>query len=171
MPEWTKGLDAKERKAQGIFPPDSTIRTKVMKIIAMRMEGMNEEEIANVIGIRASTISTYMWIAGKNGWLSQIADPKDRLNYEVMHKVVRNLDEALDDEGVTASGMPVKATVALKVAEGTLFKQFGEQKGPTQQMNVLSIRIETPAGAPVTVREDAIGGTPSYVEAEVAEGS
>jgi predicted transcriptional regulator len=167
MPDWMHGIaSAEERKKLGYFPPDSSVRSKVYQILAMRVEGVSEEEIATAMGLKPATISQYMWIAGRSGWLGDMANPKDKLQYEMMHKVVRNLDTALDDDSRLRTGMPVKTDVALKVAEGTLFKQFSEEKGSAVQTNLLSIRVVVEGGEKPQVREDAIGGMPAYVEGE-----
>ena len=153
------------------YPANSSIRSKAIKIVALRAAGLEDKEIAEILKIKhVQTIRNYVYIAGQHGWLN-IADPKQQLEYQMMHKVVRNLDEALDDvERNRNTGVPVKTEVALRVAEGTLFKQFDQlQQGPVQQQTVVAIRIEYPPGAKQEVRENTINGVSAYVEGDLAE--
>lgn len=147
-------------------PPDSKVRTVALQIIAMRIAGMEDAEIAKALDISEKSISPYVYRAGKNGWLD-LDNPKERMQFQVVHKAVRNIDAALDNnDSVLASGMKVKDAVALKVAEMTIGKQFDQQQtGPTAQ-TIVAIRIEMPPGAPQSMREDTTGGLPAYVDAD-----
>ncbi len=149
-------------------PDDSKIRVYAMQMIAMRISGMEDDEIAKTLGLSRGCISPYIYRAGKNGWLD-LDRAKDRLEYQLLHKVVRNLDQALDSNAVLQTGMKESTAVALKVAEGTVFKQFGEQQTQTPQQTVVAVRIEMPAGERQQMREDTTGGLPAYcIEAEKA---
>lgn len=150
--------------------PDSSIRTTALKIVAMRQAGLGEDEIALALGLKRSTLAGYVYKAGRNGWLDS-DDPHDRLEYQVLHKVVQRLDEALDSNGVLMNGMPVKTQVALKTAEGTLFKKFGQEQATTMPTTVVAIKVEMPAGVQVTeIREGTTGGAPAFIEAELNHG-
>lgn len=152
------------------YPDDSKVRQAVMHIIAMRIAGIEEEEIATSMHLTRGTIRTYMYIAGQNGWLQpqDIPDPKDRIEYTLGHKVLANLEEALDDPTRNENtGMPVKTAVALKVAEGTLFKKFGEMQVAPSQV-VVALKIEMPPGEAQPIREGTIGGKSSYVDGETS---
>ncbi len=147
------------------MPPDSDVRVKALKIQAMRMQGIDDDAIARALDISPKSISPYLYRAGRNGWLAE-DDPKNRLEYQVLHKVVRNLDEGLDSTATLQTGMPVKTAVALKVAEGTLF-QKANVGGPTVVQTAISIKIEgAPAGAAATFDTSDLGGTPAFVEGE-----
>lgn len=156
-----------------VLPDDSKVRKTVMHIIAMRLAGIEESEIAKSLGIARSTISHYIYLAGKNGWLTaqDVPDPKDRLDYQLVHKVMDNLEEALDDNARhQTSGIKVKHTVALKIAEGTVFKKFDQAAvTPQQQQTIVAIRIEQPPGEPQAIREGTLGGVSNYVDAETVE--
>lgn len=144
---------------------DSKVRTIALQIIAMRIAGMADSDIATALDISPKTISPYVYRAGKNGWLD-LDNPKDRLQYQVMHKVVRNLEQSLDSQAILQTGMKESTAVALKVAEGTVFKQFNDTPtGPVQQA-IVAIKIEMPQGPPHVMREDTVGGTPAYLDAE-----
>lgn len=151
------------------LPSNSLVRTKVLAIIAMRIQGKNTAEIAAELGIKERSVNQYMYLAGKNGWLKKKAvDPNDRLQFELAQKVVRNLDEMLDSDDESRRDL-----ATLKTAEGMTFKQFGEQASQVPQMTVIGVRIEMPTraeGAPeVTIRPETTGGTPRWIEADVVE--
>ena len=158
--------------------PSSLVREKAMHIIAMRMAGMSKADIAKAVGIAERTVNQYVYIAGKNGWLANQenwADPADKLEYEVSHKVVRNLEAGLDQEhaAIVQGRLINKDSITAEVARGTLFKKFGDVAAQQPQApNVLAIKIELPTtGSTDPVRVGAGGGTPRFVEAEVIDGS
>lgn len=143
------------------LPNDSVVRIKVHQIIAMQLQGYSKQEISKELEISEGSISTYLYLAGKHGWL-ETYDPKDRLEYSLGHKVVRNLDKALDSEDDK-----VALGTALEVAKGTLFKKWDSAPAANANMNVLSIRIEMPTGSPESMREGTAGGTPEIYEGEL----
>lgn len=153
-------------KESWYLPPDSKVRQTALQIIAMRISGMEDPQIADALKISQKSISPYIYRAGRNGWLN-LDNPVERVQYELMHKVVRNLAEGLDDSvRHQTSGMPVKTAVALKIAEGTIFR---EQRTPEDSTGsqIVAIKIEMVNGAPTTMRPDTTGGIPNYLDAEV----
>jgi hypothetical protein len=152
--------DQVQPKPAWYLPPDSKCRVIALQAIAMRIAGMEDPDIAKALGISVKSISPYIYRAGKNGWLD-IDNPKMRMQYQVMHKVVRNLDEMLDspDPGI-------KERITVEAAKGTVFKEFGEQQQQAPVQTVVAIRIDMPAGPTQEMRDDTTGGTPAYVDAE-----
>lgn len=168
-PDTTLALPPTTEKPGWQLNDDSIVRTKALQIIAMRIAGMEDVDIAKALDMSPKSISPYVYRAARNGWLD-IDNPKERLQYQVMHKVVRNLESALDSQAVLQTGMKESTAVALKVAEGTVFKQFNETPAGPAQQAIVAIKIEMPQGAPQTMREDTIGGLPAHtVEAEVVK--
>jgi hypothetical protein len=156
-------------KPSWYLPPDSKVRAVALNIMAMRAAGKTDTEIAAELNISAKSISPYVYRAAKNGWL--VADtPMDRVKYELLNRVVDRLHEGLDDPARhQTSGMRVRTAVALKMAEGTIFKEF-DQAGTGQPVStVVAVQVVMPPGVPQTMREDTAGGTPNYVEAEVVK--
>lgn len=149
------------------LPSNSKVRTTAMQIIAMRISGMEDDQIAAELKISKNSISPYVYRATKNGWLDITYDPKARLQLQTMHKVVQRLEEGLDSKGTLNTGMKERTHVALKMAEGTLFKQFNEAQTAPLAQAVVAIRIEMPAGPQQTIREETTGGTPAFIDAEV----
>ena len=146
------------------LPSNSVVRQKVLAIIALRVQGKNTDEIADTLGLSAKSVNQYMWLAGRNGWLSkQAVDPTDRLQYEIAHKVVRNLDEMLDSDSEQRRDL-----ATIKVAEGTLFKQLNDQSQQTPPVTMIGVRVEVVQGANTTIREGTTGGTGHYIDGEVA---
>jgi hypothetical protein len=136
-----------------------------MQIMAMRISGMEDVEIAAALKISPKSISAYVWRASRNGWL-QLDNPKERIQYEILHQVVDNLQAGLADKGMLANGMPVKTHVAMKIAEGTVFKAFDQAAASVAPSTIVAVRIEMPAGPRQVMRDDTVGGTPAYVDAE-----
>ena len=148
------------------LPSNSLIRQKVLAIIALRVQGKTNAEIAEILHVTPGTVHAYMYRAGKNGWLAKKAvDPTNRLEYEIAHKVVRNLDEMLDSDNESR-----RDQATMKTAEGTLFKQFADASAQAPPMAVIGIRIEMPAGEPTPIREGTTGGTMRWVEADIVPG-
>lgn len=166
----TSTLPVRVARDRSILPPNSIIRRKVLAIIAMRLEGKDNEEIGKLLDIKPASVNQYMYFAGKNGWLKNRAiDPSDRLDHEVAHKVVRNLDEALDSPDEERRDKATKI-----VAEGMLFKRYNEQAQQAPPNLMIGVRIEMPntPGTPApTIREGTTGGEPLWREGEVVDGS
>lgn len=157
----------KQEKKKPLWEPkdNSIVREKALHIIAMRMGGLKTPEIAKALELSEHSVNQYVYLAGKHGWLvnnDNWADPNDRLEYELSHKVVRNLDEMLD------SPFPmVRQDVTLEVAKGTLFKKFNEQSTNSQPVTMIAIKVEMPTGVQTTVREGTTGGVAHYTEGHV----
>lgn len=156
------------KKDRTVLPPKSLVRLRVLEIVKYRIEGRTNDEIAQLLGIKPASVRQYMFLAGRNGWLKKHAvDPADRLEHEIAHKVVRNLDEMLDSGDVNR-----RDVATLKVADGMLFKKFAAEAAAPPALAVIGIRIEMPAGAPQgPIREGTTGGSPRFVEAEVIDGA
>jgi hypothetical protein len=159
------------KRDRSILPPNSVIRQKVLLIIGLRLQGKSTEEIATELGLKPATINQYMFFAGRNGWLKKTAiDPSDRLEHEVMHKVVRNIDEALDSPDEER-----RDRMTVKAAEGVLFQKYkNDQSQVAAPITMIGVRIEMPniPGQPTpTVREGTTGGEPLWKEGEVSDES
>jgi hypothetical protein len=149
--------------------PDSQVRETAVKIMAMRLAGASEDEICNVLGILKETAQNYIYIAGRNGWLTYHS-AREHIENTIIPKVLRNIEEGLDDKHRhQTSGMSVGTAVALKVAEGTVFKRFDDHGGQAPVATMIAVKIEMPVGALPTIREGTTGGTPAYLEGEVAK--
>lgn len=148
------------------LPDDSIVRTTALQIMAMRLSGMEDAEIAATLKISKNSISPYVYRATKNNWLDITYNPKERLQMQTMHKVVQRLEEGLDSTGVLNTGMKERTHVALKMAEGTLFKQFDTVQAAPAAQTIVAIRIEMPTGPVQTIRDETTGGAPAFLEAE-----
>jgi hypothetical protein len=147
---------------------DSPIRLAALKIMAMRKAGVADAEIAKALGLSEKTLPGYLYKAGKMGWLT-FDDPKDALEYQILHKAVKRLDEGLDDETRNEkTGMPVQTVVALRIAEGTVFKKFDQANTLVGPMTAISIKIEQPMAGQVTVLDEE-AGTPAYIDGETVK--
>lgn len=136
-----------------------------MQIVAMRIAGMSEVEIAASLGISKETLPGYVYLASKNGWLD-LPTAKEAINYNLIPLALRNLYTAMRSKNVLANGMLESTHVSLKVAEGTSFKEWDKVPDTTGASTVVAIKIEMPSGPMPTMREDTTGGTPAFIEAE-----
>ena len=128
---------------------DSSIKTKALQIIALQLAGKSKDEIGELLGIKATTVGYYVYRAGKNGWLTEFNSAKEAIEGNLLHKVVRNIEEFLEarDKEVT-----------LEMLKATVGKEFGPEPGvQTQNQTAISIRIEQPREAQ-PMRSGTIGG-------------
>lgn len=148
------------------LPDHSKVKAKALMIVALRAAGEDDTAIAEKMGISVKTIPSTLYRAGQNGWLNQDAslyDPKDRFEYRVGHKVVRNLEQALDDPD-----MKLRTKVALEMAEYTLQKR-GDQGGPATLAPPMAIAIKIEQVNTGPVREGTVHGVGAFIEGETAE--
>lgn len=133
-----------------------------MRIIAMRIAGMDDEAIGEQLHLARNSVRQYVYIAGKNGWLKDFSSTKDAIEFGLLPKALKNLHGLLDSE-IPA----IQAKATMELLQGTAFKEFdrvqGNEQGPTQ---VVAIKIEYPS-TPITIREGTIGGIPGYTDAEL----
>lgn len=162
----TQALQPRKQKWTDL-PEDSKIREKAAAIVALKIQGYDNDEIAEKIGLSVRSLRQYLWIAGKNGWL-RTADPRDVADYEITHDVVKGLKELVTFRN--DRGLPDKEVI-LKSAEGLgLFKDKHSDLPVNTNQNVLTINVVMPEGARQEIRPGTTGGAPAYVEAEVLDG-
>lgn len=157
-------VDKKRKQRWTNLPQKSRMRKKAAIIVAMRVQGHTNEEIAKAVGLAERSLKQYLWIAGKNGWLNTY-DPNDDLEFNLAHRVVSNLDELLHARHGT-TGLPDKE-VTLETAKGIgLFKNHDIAKTEVMpQQNILQIQIQIPEGANLPkLRAGTTGGVPAYLE-------
>lgn len=162
-------VGASDEKPSWYLPPDSKVRVVALNILALRAAGKSDDEIAKELQISPKSISPYVYRAAKNGWLT--ADtPTDRVKYELLNRVIDRLGEGLEDgTRHTTSGMRVRTAVAMKMAEGTIFKEFDQQGSGVMPSTVVAVQVIMPEGARQVMRDDTIGGTPNYMDGDVVK--
>lgn len=95
--------------------------------------GISNKEVARRLGITSGTLNSMIHKASKEGWLV-FEDPLSRIEYEIVPKVVENLNYFLDQRD---------KTVTIEAAKGTIFKVFQEAKGLNEgSTTVLALKIE-----------------------------
>lgn len=145
---------------------------QAMKILALKAAGVEEKQIAETLGIKLQSVYNYCYIAGQNGWVTdELANAKDTIEYKILPKALRRLEEGLNDTHRNEkTGMQVATTVALKIAEGTVFKKFDQEGGGTNQQTAVALTINMPPGT-VTheMRPGTVAAAPAYEEAEVVD--
>lgn len=152
-------------KREGSGRGHVTMRAHMAKIIALRVLGRSVTQIGEELGLKPQTVSNYMHLAGKKGFLKQTA-PQERMEFEVPHKAVRNLVELLDTPDPRTNRPDKEVTLATLSGIG-YFKTHtavkNENAAPTMafQLNVVNVGPEAP------VSDDSMGGTPGFVDGEV----
>ncbi len=146
------GNSAKDRVAQWIY-------------FRAKEPGITNAEISRRLGIAPGTLNTILTRARRGGWL-KIENPMDRIEFELMPKIVDNLNTFLDKGD---------RTVTIEAAKGVLFPQYRESKGIVEnKIAVLGINIQMPEGemAQGEVRRGSISGVPkpAAIEAEIISG-
>ena len=159
----------KRRQVSADNPPQRVIRTmwdyqsrsprqRVYSWIKMRATepGIRNTEIAKRMGISPSTLNAVLCKARQEGWL-RFDDPMTKLEHEIIPGVVDNLAEFV------AKG---DKTVTIEVAKGTIFKQYQESKGISDNpMTVLALKIEAPKpGEDDKIMTGTIVGQPRGLE-------
>ena len=145
----------------------NSARDRVGQWILFRAKepGITNSEVARRLGIAPGTLNTVLMRARREGWL-KIEDPLDRIEYELLPKIVNNLNTFLDKGD---------RTVTIEAAKGVLFPQYRESKGITEnKIAVLGINIQMPEGemGETPMRRGAIMGAPkpAAIEAEIISG-
>ena len=96
---------------------------------------LSNAEIARRMGISAQALRASISKGVQEGWL-KFEDPIQAIEYQIIPKVVRNLNHFLDEGD---------KQVTIETAKGTLFKTFAEASGATQgPQTVLALKIELP---------------------------
>jgi len=167
------GYVAKKRRCKP--PKESKVFKASLAALALRAQGKNYDEIAEILGYTKMTLQSYLKIATNKGWLNirSFDAAEDRLEIIIKDQVALNLNELINerDEGTgTLSGRA--GEVSLEIAKGTgLLKQHQVVK-TDQQTNVgvaLKVQVEMAPGQPVSiVRPGSIGGTPA-IQAEIID--
>lgn len=139
-----------------------SIRAHVADWVQIRSlePGITNIEVAKRLGISVGHLNTILSRANKEGWL-KFEDPIAKLEYEIVPKVVDNLNYFLDAKD---------RTVTIETAKGTIFRQFQEVKGISDApKTVLAIKLELPEGlvqpSPGTGR--IVGAPRQIVEGEI----
>lgn len=158
-----------KKKDKNDLPRNGLVKKKALAILALRMDGWSNDEIAAELQIKPKSVNQYIYLAGRNGWIARhdgsvIGDPKDDVELNILPRVLRNLREFLDSDDDE-----VRKEVTLKTAEGTLHKRFASDAASAPTMNALTINIVTPPGAAGIIREGTTHGTPMFTEGQVLD--
>jgi hypothetical protein len=158
-----------EKKITGHAKRKSKMRDDCQKIIALRLAGLNDEQIGKKLGLATRAIRQYVYVGAKKGWIG-LDDPEEDLNYRLVHKVVRNVEATLDGTLVPNAAMQEMTIAAAKGLQ--LFKTAEAKTAAVVPAMAIQVNI---IGAPGTsqaipgqeARVEAFGGTPAYLEGDV----
>lgn len=152
--------------------PDSKTRPVAAKIMVMRAAGHKSDSIAKKLGMTENSVRNTVYIARKNGWIDdndETVDLEADLALTVERKIVRNISASLD--GGMTNWQTHEMTIAAAKGRG-IFKNHEVSKNDgAASMAVVAIQVVMP---PVGVGdqgvdESALGGTPAYIEGDVAD--
>lgn len=132
------------------LPESSRVRDKAAKIMMLRIGGMADADIAKEVGLSQRSLRQYLYLAAKNGWL-RFEDPADRLEYELVPKIVDNIAYHLKRKD---------KVMTIEAAKGTgLFKSHQSQKSETDRpQSFLALKIELAPNAAQEAPKVAIAG-------------
>mgnify|MGYP001583607559 CR=1 FL=1 len=152
-------------------PPDSKFRKQAEKIAVHRAAGRKAPEIAKRMGTTEGNIRHVEYIARKNGWYDDDGEPVDLeadMAMTMDRKLVRNIDASLD--GQMTNWQTHEMTLEL-MKRRKVINDVEQNADPHTGLSVVAIRIEMPAigAGDQTFIEENVGGTPAYLEGEVAE--
>ena len=151
------------QRPQELTEAQYAAKARALQIVAHRAAGLEDEAIAAQMGISPKSIGNMLYRAGQMGWLSQDAslyDPKDRFEYQVGHKVIDRLSEALD-----SLDPRTRTTTALKLTEFVLQRK-GDASSAAPQLPpaIVAIKIEHVNTGPI--REGTVKGVAAFLEGE-----
>lgn len=166
-------------------PKDSKVRKVAFAYRNARAAGLGTQEIADAMGLKPTTVQSYVKIAARKGWFDKdaFADPAERLEeiisqkvVDVIEQVVTEKEELVNDETGerTETNRPSNRAVAMadKVAHGIgLLKthQVTKSEGSTNVGVALKVDVVMPPSGPTPlVRPGSAGGTPAF-DAEIIE--
>ena len=128
-----------------------SLRARVAEWVEIKYKNpdLNNTEIAEQMGISRQHLQYVIGKASKEGWL-KIADPLERIEHEIIPKVMDNLSRYLDERD---------KQVTIETAKNTIFKTYQASMGVGQApQTVLALKIETAPVDQVKVVTGAIVG-------------
>lgn len=135
-----------------------TVKGRIADWLEMRAAepGITNIEVAKRLGISTRTLNGYIYTANKEGWL-KFEDPLDRIEYNLIPRVLDNLDYYLKQQD---------KQVTLETAKGTIFKIYQESKGVSEApQTVLALRIEqAPSDGKGEIITGVVVGKPRQME-------
>jgi len=153
--------------------PKHKQRASAREIVKLKAQGLTHAEIAELLGLSTRYVKNLVYLAGQHGWL-KTEDVEDHLTYITAHKIVRNVDAALD--GVVLGEGQQEMTIAAAKGRGFFKQHEAASIENTPQSMVLGVKIELvqPVMQGTTQLQlpaptGAMGGTPSYVDAELVK--
>jgi len=141
-----------------VVDENETPRAYVARWLELRSKDpdLTIHEAARQLRISKRTLNAAIQQAVENGWL-KFEDPLSRLEYEVVPKVVRNLNAWLDEND---------KTVTIEAAKGMVFPIYRESKGVNEApQTILALKIESPTNEQSSaVLTGQIIGAPRKIE-------
>jgi hypothetical protein len=116
--------------------------------------GITNIEVARRLGISTQSLNSLISKASREGWLV-FDDPIDSIDFQLIPKVMKNLNTLLDQ---------VDRTTTLETAKGTIFKSYQNAKGISDTIQtVLALKLEA-VPTDTRVVEGQVVGMPRQLE-------
>ena len=157
-------IAARKKKRMARTPIlDKRLRKWTALIVALRINGKTNPEIAEELGLSLNTIKSYIRRAMDKGYLkaADMSDPDDRLDHVIIPQVLNNVEELLYARD--ALGLPLR-DVTIEAAKGTgVFKNHSVNKATTAPPTMMALKVEVVmppnSGTPVP-NSGTMGGSP-----------
>lgn len=142
------------------------------KVLALKACGMVAADIAESMGVSKQTVHNLTYLAGKNGWIQDFQNAREQIEYGILPKALRVLEDGLTDKvRHSTSGQTVAQQIAIDIAKGSVFKDFeaaaGAQQVPVN--NIIGIKIQMVPGGVTEMRDGSGGDTPAYIDGEAED--
>lgn len=125
-------------KGSAPLPPEIW-ENRAAVMVALHAQGMNRQEIADVMGVTKNTVSTWLRRARAEGKLREDIDA--RLSTDTVHRALEALHEHLEEGNLEAALAVLKGRGILRNYTNT----NGAGHGP---VTAIQIVYTTPSGAP-----------------------
>lgn len=125
------------------------VRVRLAQWLALRSENpdITNAECARRMGIHRATLNTIIQKSVKQGLL-KFSDPLERIDHEIVPKVLDNISEFLSQKN---------PMVTMETAKGTIFKAYQEAKGISEApKTILALKIEAIPHSDLTAKP--VGG-------------
>ena len=129
------------------------IRERVAQFLQLDIAfpSATKAELAEKMGLTAKRLYEIIQ-KGRETGLIKFVDPIDRIDYELIPKIVENLNYFLDAKD---------KTVTIEAAKGTIFKAYQDSKGISDSNSmVLALKIEMPEAMDAKILTGHIVGKP-----------
>lgn len=132
-----------------VLQDNRSFQARILQIVALKAQGLNNRQIAEKLGLAKSTIDTLVYKANKQK-LIEYTSPHEYFENVLTHKVVENIEYFLNEKD---------HKMTIEAAKGAgIFKSHQALKLETEiQQNIIALKIEMPPLTPSQQTQLAVG--------------